>query len=89
MNETLNKLYYGEICPCKEASPENKKYKEISKKISELTESVIRKYPDISDELTELIEEQHLLTALESEADFERGFRLGVWLMIDTLYNIE
>ena len=89
MNSTINKLYYGEISPCKEPSPTTKRYKETSRRISEIQKTLTDRYPDITDQLDELLDAEHIITALESEADFARGFRLGVLLMYDTLYNAE
>ena len=89
MNSTISKLYYGEISPCKEPSPNTKRYKETSGRISEIQKTLTDRYPDITDQLDELLDAEHIITALESEADFARGFRLGVLLMYDTLYNVE
>ena len=85
MKNTINQLYYGEICPCKAPSPDSRRYRETSAHIRELVTEISDKYLDIKDSLEEIIESQHIITALESEADFARGLQLGILLMIDVM----
>ena len=89
MKSTINELYYGEICPCKLPAPNTKRYKENNKFISDTSEQLIEKYPDIKETLEKFIDAQHIATSLECEADFERGFRLGAQFTAELLGGIE
>ena len=85
MNNIVNKLYYGEICPCEKPAPNTKRYIENREKICSTEEQLLENFPDCKELLDQYTDALHIETQLECEADFERGFRLGAALMLDIL----
>ena len=76
----IEQLYYGEICPCSQPTPDTPKYRETSKFIDDTEAAFVEKYPDCKEMLEELVDAIHIT---EGVADFEMGFELGVKFMIE------
>ena len=77
MNDILNKLYYGEICPCEKPAPNTKRFTENRDTIRSTEEKLIEQFPKCKELLNEYADALRIEAQLESEADFVRGFRLG------------
>ena len=85
MNNIINKLYYGEICPCEKPAPQTERCIENRKLICSTEERLLDQFPDCKELLDQYTDALHIETQLECEADFERGFRLGAALVLDIL----
>ncbi len=85
MNKIINKLYYGEICPCEKPAPQTERCIENRKLICSTEERLLDQFPDCKELLDQYTDALHIETQLECEADFERGFQLGAALMLDIL----
>ena len=77
MNNIINKLYYGEICPCEKPAPNTKRCIDNRELICSTEERLLDQFPDCKELLDQYTDALHVETQLECEADFERGFRLG------------
>ena len=85
---TIEKLYYGNINPCENMIKDNENYKDLlrlysrnqEKLLSTLTEEQKERYEKIHDCADELCNE------LEKQS-FINGFRLGVKLVTESLYE--
>ncbi|MBR5088338.1 MAG: hypothetical protein IK093_02815 [Ruminiclostridium sp.] len=82
MNNVINRLYYGEICPCEKPAPNTKRYTENRKLICSTEEQLLDLYPDCKELLDTYTDALHIEAQLECEADFERGFRLGAQIVL-------
>ena len=85
MKSIIKKLYWGEVMPCKEPSPNTKKFKDTMAHLDQVESELLRKFPSAKNELEEYRETMWNLSAMESEEDFIRGFRLGAKFMLDIL----
>lgn len=85
MNNIINKLYYGEICPCEKPAPNTKRYIENRELICSTENKLLEQFPDCKELLDTYTDALRIEAQLESEADFVRGFRLGAELMFDIL----
>lgn len=85
MNNIINKLYYGEICPCEKPAPNTKRCIDNRELICSAEERLLDQFPDCKALLDQYTDALHVETQLECEADFERGFRLGASIMLDIL----
>ena len=83
MSNIINKLYYGEIIPCEKPAPNTEKYIKTRETICSTEEQLLEQFPDCKELLDQYTDELHIEVQLESEADFERGFRLGAALISD------
>ena len=83
MQSTINKIYYGEIHPCEGAPPSSDRYKDNLKTIDATANRLHELYPECKELLDTYTDALRTESQLESEADFARGFRLGVALIID------
>ena len=77
MNRIIEKLYYGEICPCEKPAPATKRYTDNRDLIRSTEEQLLEQFPDCKELLDTYTDALHIEAQLECEADFERGFRLG------------
>ena len=77
MNNIINKLYYGEICPCEKPAPNTEKYIKTRETICSTEEQLLEQFPTCKELLDTYTDALHIEAQLECEADFERGFRLG------------
>ena len=77
MNRIIEKLYYGEICPCEKPAPATKRYTDNRDLIRSTEEQLLEQVPDCKELLDTYTDALHIEAQLECEADFERGFRLG------------
>ena len=85
MRSILEKLYYGEISPCSQPTPTTERYLKAKDEMDRLNEEILVKYPDCKELLESYADSIHITAACEGLQDFERGFRLGVWLMLDVM----
>ena len=85
MKSIINKLYYGEICPCEKPAPNTKRCIDNRELICSTEERLLDQFPDCKELLDQYTDALHVETQLECEADFERGFRLGASIMLDIL----
>lgn len=86
MTNIINKLYYGEICPCEKPAPQTERCIANRKTICDTEEQLLEQFPDCKELLNAYTDALHIETQLECEADFERGFRLGAAIMI-SIFN--
>ena len=89
MNDILNKLYYGEICPCEKPAPNTKQFAENRDTIRSTEEKLLEQFPKCQELLSEYADALRIEAQLESEADFERGFQLGAQFAAAVLGAIE
>ena len=87
MNNIIEKLYYGEISPCSEPTPTTERYLKAKDEVEHLGEEILAKYPDCKELLEQYANAIHITAACEGLQDFERGFCLGVLLMLDVMTN--
>ena len=85
MESTISKLYYGEISPCEKPAPATKRYNENRKTICSTENKLLELYPDCKELLNEYTDVLRIEAQLESEADFTRGFRLGVLIALEVM----
>ena len=85
MNDILNKLYYGEINPSEMPPPATKRYNENLKTICSIENKLLELYPDCKELLNEYTDVLRIEAQLESEADFVRGFRLGMLIALEVM----
>ena len=85
MTSILEKLYYGEISPCSEPTPTTERYLKAKDEVEHLGAEIIAKYPDCKELLESYADAIHITSACEGLQDFERGFRLGVLIMLDVM----
>ena len=85
MTSILEKLYYGEISPCSQPTPTTERYLKAKDEVEQLGAEIIAKYPDCKELLESYANAIHITSACEGLQDFERGFRLGVLIMLDVL----
>lgn len=89
MNDILNKLYYGEICPCEKPAPNTKRFTENRDTIRSTEEKLLEQFPKCKELLSEYADALRIEAQLESEADFVRGFRLGAQFAVAVSDAIE
>ena len=85
MTSILEKLYYGELSPCSEPTPTTERYLKAKAEVEQLGDEILAKYPDCKELLESYADALHVTAACEGLQDFERGFRLGVLLMVDLM----
>lgn len=85
MKSVINKLYYGELCPCEKPAPSTERYIKTKKTICSAEQQLLERFPECKELLDEYTDVLHIESQLECEADFERGFRLGAAMMLDIL----
>ena len=85
MNNIINKLYYGEICPCEKPAPNTKRCIDNRDLICSTEEQLLDRFPECKVLLDQYTDALHVETQLECEADFERGFRLGALMILEIL----
>ena len=87
MDTIISKLYYGEICPCEKPTPNTKRFTENRNTIRSTEEKLFEQFPKCKELLNEYTDALRIEAQLESEADFVRGFRLGVLILFDVMTN--
>ncbi|MBR5090649.1 MAG: hypothetical protein IK093_14560 [Ruminiclostridium sp.] len=85
MNNILNKLYYGEICPCEKPAPNTKRFADNREQICSTENKLLELFPKCKELLDTYTDALHIEAQLECEADFERGFRLGAAIMLNII----
>ena len=85
MESIISKLYYGEISPCEKPSPNTERFRENRDIIHSTEEKLLEQFPKCKELLSEYADALRIEAQLESEADFARGFRLGVLIMLDVM----
>ena len=89
MKSIIEQLYYGEISPCSQPTPDTEKYIKAREDIETIREELEKKYPDCKDLLEEYSDAIHVTASCEGLQDFTTGFRLGAELMIEILDETE
>ena len=89
MTNIIQKLCYGEIIPFEKPAPNTKRFAENRELICSTEEQLLEQFPDCKELLDTYTDALHIEAQLECEADFERGFRLGVALAFDLIQEIE
>ena len=85
MESTISKLYYGEISPCEKPAPNAERFRENRNTICSTEEKLLEQFPKCKKLLNEYSDALRIEAQLESEADFARGFRLGVLIMLNVM----
>ena len=85
MESNIEKLYYGEICPCKNPSPSTDRFRDNRQTISRTEEQLLERFPECKELLTAYTDALRIEAQLECEADFACGFRIGSALTFDIL----
>ena len=85
MESIIKKIYYGDLHPCEEPTPDTEQYIQNRKAICAIEDEILQKFPDCRAYLDRYKDALGAESQYESEADFARGFRLGVLLMFDVL----
>ena len=85
MKSIIEKIYYGDLHPCEESAPPTDEYIKNRKAICAIEDEILQKFPDCRAYLDRYQDTLGAESQYESEADFARGFRLGVLLMFDVL----
>lgn len=85
MNSIIEKLYYGELSPCSQSTPNNEKYNKARKDIETIREKLEKKYPDCKELIESLVDAIHVTAACEGFQDFTTGFRLGAEFILEIL----
>lgn len=89
MKSILEKLYYGEISPCSQPTPNTERYIKAKDEVEKLSEKILAKYPNCKDLLESYADAIHITAACEGLQDFESGFKLGAAFMIEILDTTE
>ena len=85
MESIISKLYYGEISPCEKPAPNTERFKKNRDTIRNTEEKLLEQFPKCKELLNEYTDALRIEAQLESEADFARGFRLGVLIMLNVM----
>ena len=85
MNSIIEKLYYGELSPCTQPTPNTEKYIKARKDIESIREELEKKYPECKDLIENLVDAIHVAAACEGLQDFTTGFRLGISIMLEII----
>lgn len=85
MKSIIEKLYYGEICPCESPLPNTERFRENRNTICNTEEKLLEQFPKCKELLSEYADARRIEAQLASEADFVRGFRLGATLILDII----
>ncbi len=85
MESIISKLYYGEINPCEKPAPNTERFKKNRDTIRNTEEKLLEQFPKCKELLNDYTDALRIEAQLESEADFARGFRLGVLIMLDVM----
>ena len=85
MESIISKLYYGEISPCEKPAPNTERFKENRDMIHSAEEKLLEQFPKCKELLSEYADALRIEAQLESEADFARGFRLGVLIALEAM----
>ena len=83
MKSIIKKLYWGEVMPCKEPSPNTQKYKDTKAHLNQVESKILKQFPALTNDLDEYRETMCNMAAMESEEDFIKGFWLGAKFIID------
>lgn len=84
-NSIIEQLYYGELSPCSQPTPDTEKYIKARKDIETIRKQIDKKYPDCKDLIESLVDAIHVTTACEGLQDFTTGFRLGAEFLLEVL----
>ena len=82
MESIISKLYYGEICPCENNT---ERFRENRNTICSTEEKLLEQFPKCKELLNEYTDALHIEAQLECEADFVRGFRLGILIALEIM----
>ena len=85
MESIISKLYYGEICPCEKPAPNTERFRENRDTIRSTEEKLFEQFPKCKELLNGYTNALRIEAQLESEADFARGFRLGILIALDVM----
>ena len=85
MKSMIESLYYGEISPCEKTAPNTERFRKNRDIIHSTEEKLLEQFPKCKELLSEYADALRIEAQLESEADFARGFRLGVLIMLNVM----
>ena len=85
MESIISKLYYGEISPCEKPAPNTEHFRENRSTIRSTEEKLLEQFPKCKELLNEYTDALRIEAQLESEADFTRGFRLGILIALEVM----
>ena len=86
MKNILESLYYGEVCPCRDRFQESKVYREAVAERNRIEAEMHSLFQGCKQHLDDYTDIMQKIATIESERDFEKGFRLGAKFTIETLY---
>ena len=85
MESMISKRYYGEISPCEKPAPNTERFRENRNTIRSTEEKLLEQFPKCKELLNDYTDALRIEAQLESEADFARGFRLGVLIALEVI----
>ena len=85
MKSIIEQLYWGEINPCEYPAPNDPKYKDTVSELSQKESKLLKKYPDIAQDIAEYRDILQTMAAREGVNDFVNGFKLGALFILDTM----
>ena len=85
MESIISKLYYGEISPCEKPAPNTERFRENRNTICSTEEKLLEQFPKCKELLNDYTDALRIEAQLESEADFARGFRLGILIALEVM----
>ncbi len=84
----ISKLYFGELYPAERNPYINPEYTKITEQVFKLEEKITNLLPQEKKELyNEIMDKRNSLKSILIEDSFIDGFRYGVKLMIDCIYE--
>ena len=89
MESIIKKIYYGDLHPCEEPTPDTEQYIQNRKSICNIEEQILSQDPDCENLLAQYKDALHVESQYECEADFVRGFQIGAQTMIEVLTLIK
>lgn len=88
MQDTIEALYYGEITPHEQLTPQTEDYQERMQTFTTLREQFQNQLSDVQrKELTSLLDAQVAMLSCEVAQSFVDGFKLGARLLTETFYK--
>ena len=88
MRTTLEDLYYGNITPNEQQMTPDSELEKAVARVTKYENQLMEQLEEIDQEtLTKLIQSQHEIDSITALENFILGFRLGVRLMAECMYE--